>query len=421
VLSVASALEKLLKEFSVVKAEPVALMNCRGRILAEDVRASFDLPLFTNSSMDGFAVKSDDVRHAGVDHPVELSVIADIPAGLVVGKEIKKGQAIRIMTGAVIPKGCDAVVPIEDTNYGLNRAQDEFPWPIQMYKPVNPGDYLRVRGQDVHAGEVVLTAGTFLRPQELGFLGMLGFKEVLVYRRPKVAILSTGDELVKVGSALAPGKIYDANSVMLAAQIVESGGEFLDLGIAKDKHDDIYQRLEKGFMEQADLIVSSAGVSVGAFDLVRQVIEEYGSISFWRVNMRPGKPLAFGNYRGIPFVGLPGNPVSAFVGFDVFVQPAIAKLSGNREFPRPAQKVKLDEEIISDGRESYLRGIVYQKEGELYARLTGHQGSGNLRSLVQSNAFLIVPSEVKSLPIGAEVNAWITGVINQAISEDLGF
>ncbi len=409
-LSVASALKKLLKEFSTVTPEIVPLLQSRNRVLAEELRAPFDLPLFTNSSMDGFAVISEDVKNAGEAHPIELSVIADIPAGSIAQKGIAKGEAMRIMTGAVIPSGCDAVVPIEDTNLNEKQHSGEFPWPVQINKPVKPGDYLRARGQDVHTGEVVLKEGTLLRPQEVGFLGMLGFEEVPVYRLPRVAILSTGDELVRIGSELDSGKIYDANSVMLASQIVENGGEYLDLGIAKDNRDDIYQRLESALLQQVDLIVSSAGVSVGAFDLVRGVIEEHGSISFWRVNMRPGKPLAFGKYRGIPFIGLPGNPVSAFVGFEVFVRPALEKMSGLKKSSRPAQKVILAEEIQSDGRESYLRGIVFQKEDGLYAKLTGHQGSGNLRSLVQSNAFLIVPSEVKSLPIGAEVSAWITGV-----------
>ena len=413
-LSVESALKKLLNEFSAVTPEVVPLLQSRNRVLAEGLRAPFDLPLFTNSSMDGFAVISKDVKNADVDHPVELSVIADIPAGSIAQKGITKGQAMRIMTGAVIPLGCDAVVPIEDTNFSHEQLFGEFPWPIRINKPVKPGDYLRVRGQDVRAGEEVLKAGTLLRPQEVGFLGMLGFEAVPVYRKPRVAILSTGDELVRIGSALESGKIYDANSVMLASLIVECGGEFLDLGIAKDNQDEIYQRLESAFSKQVDLVVSSAGVSVGAFDLVRQVIEEHGSISFWRVNMRPGKPLAFGIYRDIPFIGLPGNPVSAFVGFEVFVRPALEKMSGLKNSSRPVQKVKLAEEIYSDGRESYLRGIVFQKEDGLYAKLTGHQGSGNLRSLVRSNAFLIVPSEVKSLPIGAEVSAWITGVNYQA-------
>jgi molybdopterin molybdotransferase len=414
VLSVAGALKKLLTEFTAVTPEVVPLLRSRNRVLAKELRAPFDLPLFTNSSMDGFAVLSEDIKKAGADHPIELSVIADIPAGSIAQKGITNGQAMRIMTGAVIPLGCDAVVPIEDTNFIDLQPTGGFPWPILIKKPVNRGEFLRAQGQDVHAGEVVLKAGTFLRPQEVGFLGMLGFAEVPVYRSPKVAILSTGDELVRIGSALDSGKIYDANSVMLASQIVECGGECLDLGIAKDNQDEIYQHLEDAFSKQVDLIVSSAGVSVGAFDLVRRVIEEHGSISFWRVNMRPGKPLAFGEYRDIPFIGLPGNPVSAFVGFEVFVRPALEKMSGLINSSRPTQKVRLAEEIQSDGRESYLRAIVFQREDGLYAKLTGHQGSGNLRSLVQSNAFLIVPSEVKSLPIGAEVSAWITGANHQA-------
>jgi molybdopterin molybdotransferase len=417
-LSVASALEKLLLEFEPVPSGVTVLSQCHNRVLAGDLRAPFDLPLFTNSSMDGFAVIAEDVQGASENKPVELSVMADIPAGSSVRKVLTNGQAIRIMTGAAVPDGCDAVVPIEDTNYEVERVHNAFPWPIQINKSVKPGDYIRAKGQDVYAGEVVVKAGTLLRSQEIGFLSMLGFQELPVYRLPRVAILSTGDELVKPGELLVPGKIFDANSGMLAAQIVENGGECLDLGIAKDNHEDIFQRLEKGFSANVDLIISSAGVSVGAFDLVRQVIEEQGSITFWRVNMRPGKPLAFGKYRNIPFIGLPGNPVSAFVGFEVFVRPAIAKMKGLKDISRPVQKVKLAEEVNSDGRESYLRGMVFRKEDGLFAKLAGHQGSGNLRSLIQSNAFLIVPSEVKSLPIGAEVNAWITGSITQANFEE---
>ena len=417
-LSVVSALEKLLLEFEVVISEDVLLSRCHNRVLAENLHATFDLPLFANSSMDGFAVIAEDVQGASDNNPVELSVIADIAAGSGVKKSLAKGQTIRIMTGAAVPDGCDAVVPIEDTDYTANLTHNVFPCPIRINKPVKLGDYIRPKGQDVTAGEVVLELGNLLRSQEIGFLSMLGFEKLPVYRLPRVAILSTGDELVKPGKPLSPGKIYDANSAMLTAQIIENGGECLDLGIAKDNYADIFRRLERGFSEHVDLIISSAGVSVGAFDLVRKVIEEHGSISFWRVNMRPGKPLAFGKYRNIPFIGLPGNPVSAFVGFEVFVRPAIAKMRGLKERIRPVQKVVLNDEIFSDGRESYLRGNVFQKKDRLYASLTGHQGSGNLRSLIQSNAFLIVPSEVKSLPIGAEINAWITGTIPQADFEE---
>jgi molybdopterin molybdotransferase len=242
---------------------------------------------------------------------------------------------------------------------------------------------------------------------------MLGQKVVSVVRIPHIALLSTGDELIEIGSPLEPGKIYDANSYLLSTQINESGGDCLYLGVARDNYESIYQCLERAYSRRVDLIVSSAGVSVGAFDLVRKVLEENGQISFWRIKMRPGKPLAFGKYHDIPFIGLPGNPVSAFVGFEIFIRPAIQKMRGMNPYLRPVSKVKILEPIVSDGRESYLRGLVIQRENGLFAKLVGHQGSGNIRSLIQSNAFLIVPSEVKSLPIGAEVNAWITGAIQE--------
>jgi molybdopterin molybdotransferase len=278
---------------------------------------------------------------------------------------------------------------------------------VKIFHSVKYGENVRPRGQDVHAREQVLQAGIRLRPQDIGFLAMLGMAQVPVHRLPKVAVFATGDELITVGSDLEPGKIYDSNSYTLISQIEKYGAHAVNLGIVADNFDAVQACLDRAITEDADLIISSAGVSVGAFDFVRHVVEQGGRLDFWRVNMRPGKPLAFGEYKGVPFIGLPGNPVSAFVGFEVFVRPAILKMSGVEGKERPFQRVKLQEEIESDGRESYLRGIVTYQDGAWEACLTGHQGSGNLRSLVQANALLLVPSGVKSLPVGAEVDAWI--------------
>jgi molybdopterin molybdotransferase len=222
-----------------------------------------------------------------------------------------------------------------------------------------------------------------------------------------VAILSTGDELLPAEAQLAPGKIHDANSYTLIALVEACGGEAINLGIVADDPDAVQACLDKAAAEKVDLILSSAGVSVGALDFVRSVVEQKGSLDFWRVNMRPGKPLVFGHYLGIPFAGLPGNPVSAYVGFEVFLRPALLKLQGMRNLYRPIWRARLIEEVNSDGRESYLRAIVERQSGEMVARLTGHQGSGNLRSLVQANALLIIPSGVKSLPSGARLDAWM--------------
>jgi len=236
---------------------------------------------------------------------------------------------------------------------------------------------------------------------------MLGVALVPVYRKPRIAVFSTGDELLPVEAPLQGGKIHDANTYILVALIEATGGVPVNLGIVEDQENTVKAALDQAQFEGVDFILSSAGVSVGAFDFVRSVVEKEGRMDFWRVNMRPGKPLAFGHYQGRPFIGLPGNPVSAFVGYEVFVRLAIAKLAGLNDWKRPTKRVRLVEPVESDGRESYLRAIVEEKNGELQARLTGHQGSGNLRSLVQANALLIIPSGVKSLPTGAETNAWL--------------
>ncbi len=260
---------------------------------------------------------------------------------------------------------------------------------------------------DIKTGYKILFAGTRLRAQEIGLLAMLGVANLSVYRKPRVALLSSGDELTPVEVRLAPGQIYDSNSYTLSVLIAEAGCEVLSLGIAPDQKDAIQFLFDQAIDMSADLIISSAGVSVGALDFVKEVVESNGKLDFWQVNMRPGKPLAFGEYRGVPFMGLPGNPVSAFMGFEVFARPAIGRLVGSKTATRPKVKVKLAEAIESDGRESYLRAIIEERDGILSAKLTGHQGSGNLLSLVQANALLIVPAGVKSLAIGDQAEAWM--------------
>jgi molybdopterin molybdotransferase len=233
----------------------------------------------------------------------------------------------------------------------------------------------------------------------------LGVAQVQVHRKPRVALLSSGDELLEVDAPLTEGKIHDSNSPVLAALIEDTGAEVLRLGVAKDTRDSVEGLLKKAVSANVDLIISSAGVSVGAFDFVKGVIEANGKLDFWRVNMRPGKPLAFGEYLGIPFFGLPGNPVSAFVGFEVFVRPALERLGGQLDGTRLTVKVRCGEEIESDGRESYLRAKIRIEDGAHIAALTGHQGSGNLLSLVQADALLIIPAGVKCVPVGQEVEA----------------
>ena len=405
-LSVTAAVQRLLDHFAPLGVETLPLPQAGGRVLAEAVHARFDLPPFPNSSMDGFAVQAADVEGASQESPVELRVVADIPAGQAPEIRLGAGQAARIMTGAVLPDGAEAVVPVENTDFNYRQPGLPAPERVRIFSPAAPGDNVRRKGMDVEAGEAVLHPGCRLRAQDLGFLAMLGSSEAQVYRLPRVAIFSTGDELLSLGEPIAPGKIYDANSHILQALITRAGALSTRLGIIPDREEAVQAALDEAAASGVDLILSSAGVSVGAFDFVRQVVEARGRLEFWRVNMRPGKPLAFGDYRGIPFIGLPGNPVSAFVGFEVFVRPALMKMSGMENTRRSVVRVRLDEALESDGRESYLRAVVTEKSGERRAVLTGHQGSGNLRSLVQANALLLIPSGVKSLPSGAEVNAW---------------
>lgn len=404
-LEVAAAQAGILDYFSPASIESISIKKSNGRFLAEPIFAEVDLPLFSNSSMDGFAVRTEDILGTREERPTTLKIIADIPAGHSKLIQIKAGEAARIMTGAPIPAGADRVVPIENTNLNNLMEENSFPEKVTIYR-VDKETYIRPVGQDVRKGDRVLTVGKKLRAQEIGFLSMLGVTEISVYRKPRIGIVSSGDELIPIGTPLTPGKIFDSNSRMLASLCEDLGAEIFDFGIMPDREDLIRSRLDEAANENLDLIISTAGVSVGGYDLVRKIISQKGKLIFWRINMRPGKPFLFGNYNGVPYFGLPGNPVSAYVSFFVFIRPVIHKLLGSAEIFPTRIKVKLEEPIYSDGRESYLRAIIDFEHG-YRARLTGDQGSGNLRSLVQANALLIVPSGVKSLPIGAEVDAWL--------------
>ena len=406
-LSVQEARERILSQFNSVQIGNVPLTACINRVLGVDIVAADDLPLFDNSSMDGFAIRAADTSNAAPASRVTLSVVADLPAGSTPTISLAPGQAARIMTGAQMPQGADAVIPVEDTDFNDRSPGTPMPEKVSFERVVQPGENVRPRGMDVHAGEVVLKKGTRLKPQDIGLLAMLGYPEVQVHKKPLIALLSSGDELLEAGAPLESGKIRDSNSYMLASLIESAHAEVLRLGIAKDTRESVQGLIDQAVQLNVDLILSSAGVSVGAFDYVKEVVESSGNLNFWRVNMRPGKPVAFGEYKGIPFIGLPGNPVSAFVGFEVFVRDTIQRLSGLSDGSRQTVRVRSEEEIQSDGRESYLRAIVHEENGQFVAKLTGHQGSGNLLSLVQANALLIIPAGVKCVPAGQEVNAWL--------------
>ena len=404
-LPVQEAQERILAAFTTLETTHVLLSNAVGRVLAEEISAAADLPLFDNSSMDGFALRTADVLEAGSATPITLPVVDDVPAGKMPTHHIQPGEAARIMTGAPLPPGADTVVPVEETDFNNRAPGTALPETVQIFKAPTLGANIRKRGDDIQRGDSILSAGQRLRPQDLGMLAMLGVDQVPVYRKPRIALLSSGDELTPIGQPLSAGKIYDVNSYTLGAMLEAQGCEIIPLGVAEDTPESVKAALSKA--KGADLILSSAGVSMGSFDFIKDIIEKEGELNFWRINMRPGKPLTFGHYQNLPFIGLAGNPVSAFIGFMVFVRPVIAKLLGAKNEDHQLIRARLSEAITSDGRESYLRAKVERKNGELRASLTGHQGSGNLFSMVQANALLIVPAGVKSLPANAEVDLWM--------------
>jgi molybdopterin molybdotransferase len=313
---------------------------------------------------------------------------------------------MRIMTGAAMPAGADAVIPVEDTDAPVAQPGAKLPETVKVKRPLKAGDFVRPAGEDFRTGEILISAGTRVRTQEAALLALLGRTRLAVHRKPRVAILSSGDELVSPEESVAPGKIRDTNSVSLTALVESCGAEPVVLGVARDNLQDVIEHLDRGMEEKVDLLLSSAGVSVGAFDYLREAVMSKGDLDFWKVNMRPGKPFAFGHYREIPYIGLPGNPVSSFVGFEVFLRPVLNKMGGVTKWERMPLRARLDEDLTSDGRESYLRCQLVTGTEVPVVHLTGHQGSGNLYSLVEANALLRVPAGVTEISRGSQVEVW---------------
>jgi molybdopterin molybdotransferase len=399
-LIVEQALERVLSAFQPLEPERVDILDALGRALAEDVRAGENIPPHANSSMDGYAVLAADTAGADADNPIRLRVVGEIAAGYVSEAKVTPSTAARIMTGAPLPPGADAVIKVEDTASDQDR--------VDIYAEVPPGEYIRPAGEDVRQGECVLPKGTLLRPQEIGMLATLGHEQVLVHRRPRVAILATGDELVDLDQPLAPGKIRNANSYSNAAQVLAHGGVPLLLGIARDSVDDLTAKIRAGLTQGVDLFLTSGGVSVGDFDLVKDVLAAEGEIAFWRVRMKPGKPLAFGHISKVPILGLPGNPVSVMVSFEMFVRPALWKMLGRTDLARPTLQATLVDEIAhKDERRHYVRVRVEAHGSEIRAHLTGEQGSGILSSMVKANALAIIPEDWDHAPAGAQVRVML--------------
>jgi molybdopterin molybdotransferase len=394
-ITVDEALNKILSNIYPLGVEKVSSLDALGRVIAEDIYANRDIPPLDNSAMDGYAVRFEDVQKASPNNPIRLEVIEDLPAGFISKKKVEGGKAIRIMTGAPIPKGADAVIPVEVT-----KKEDGS---VLMLKAAAMGENIRKSGEDVKKGDRVISRGDTIRPAEVGMLASVGRSFVSVYQRPLVAILCTGDELVDVDGELDEVKIISSNSYTLAAQVKDCGAIPIQLGIAKDRKEEIEERLRQG--TRADVLISSAGVSVGDYDFIKDVMKNLGmEMIFWKVAMRPGQPLAFGTIVGKPVFGLPGNPVSSMISFEQFVRPSLLKMMGHRQLFRPVIEAILKEEIKKIvGRRYFIRGSVSFEKCEYFVTTTGEQGSGILRSMVKANGLIVIPEDQEIVRAGEKV------------------
>ena len=423
-LSVEAARERVLAVLGgPLPTETLAPEVALGQVLAAPVVATTDLPPWDNSAMDGYAVRSADLVDAAEDRPIHLRVIGEVPAGGLADRAVEPGTAIRIATGAPLPPAADAVVPVESTTplsaagaaIGPRGRDATGPLPAgcAVLVAVGPGNAVRLRGEDVRAGAAVLEAGMALGPAAVGLAAGAGVAGVLVHRRPRIAVLATGDEIRGPGEPLGPAGIPDANGPGLRAMVTAAGAIAIDLGIARDDLDDVLTRLRRGIAE-ADAVIVAGGVSVGPYDVVKQAFETVGRVDLWRVAVQPGKPFAFGVAPGgVVLFGLPGNPVSGFVTFELFVRPAIRRLAGHRELLRETDLgVLVEPATKAPGRRAFLRVVAERDEagravrdatGRLRVRLAGGQGSHVLSALAAAEALAVVPESVDALPAGAPV------------------
>lgn len=383
-MSVEEALERILGEIHPLPIVHTPLAEALGLVLAEDMVAHEDMPPFANSAMDGFALRSQDSQpRAG--QPPRLRVTGSVAAGYVATHAVEEGTAMRIMTGAPVPPGADAVIQIELTKYD----GPESSW-VEVLETVAPGNNVRPAGEDMRSGQTILRRGSEIGPWEMGVLATLGRATVPVIRRPRVAVLGTGDEVIDIDQPLAPGKIRNSNSYLLAAAVQQAGGQPVRLGVARDTVESLREKFSQAL--DSDLIITSGGVSVGDFDLVKDIMTEQGEMHFWRINMRPGKPVAFGHIGQIPLLGLPGNPVSAAVTFELFGRPVLRKMLGHARLLRPQIEVVVEDGVRDKAmRRHYVRAHVAWRDGRFVARTTGNQGSNITTSLLNANALVIVP------------------------------
>ena len=402
-ISVEEAQKIILEQVIQMNSERVFLSNSLGRTLAEDIVSGLDHPPWDTSAMDGYALRFSDTEGASREHPRPLKIIETIPAGKLPQKTVGPGEAARIMTGAPLPKGANAIGMVEDTE-----TMDDT---VRIFATAEEGEYIRVKGEAIRQGDPVLKKGSKIRPAEIAMMASIGKSVVPVFQQPRVAILSTGDELAELDEPRGLDKILNSNGYGLAAQVLEAGGLPINLGIAKDSKTHLQEKIASGL--SADFLIISGGVSMGDYDFVLEVLESLGvTLRLWKVAMKPGKPIAFGTKDGRPVFGLPGNPVSSMVTFEQFVRPSILKASGRTHIFRPLITAVLKEDIHkTPGRRQFLRAIVSLENGTYHVCSTGDQGSAILMSLVMANAFMILPEEGDCINAGEKVYVQILSEI----------
>ncbi|MCC6544872.1 MAG: molybdopterin molybdotransferase MoeA [Nitrospirae bacterium] len=383
--SVEEALKTVLDSTKVLGTERIAIQDAHERVLAEDVTSGLFHPPWDNSAMDGFAVRWNDIKNASKESGVQLVIVGDVRAGIMPDKPVKKGEAIRIMTGAPVPDGADSVVRVEDT-----KTEGES---VNIFYAGKIGENVRHKGENIKKGDTVLSKGSVLGASHIGVMAMVGKPVVSVYRRPKVMVLATGDELADLDEEITENKIPNSNGYTVAAQVIEAGGVPHLLGIARDNKESLREKIGEGL--EGDMLLVSGGVSVGMYDFVKDILKEYGiDMKFWTVGIRPGHPIAFGLVGNKPIFGLPGNPVSTMVTFEVFARPALLKMSGHTSLSRPVIDAVCEAELRSrPGRTHYVRAVTRYEDGKYYVRSTGDQGSGILISMSRANSFIILPPD----------------------------
>ncbi len=396
-ISVDEAREIILSKVERLSTEEVPILESLGRVLDEDILAEADIPSFNNSAMDGYAVRFEDTTGAWPGAPAELKVLGDLAAGYVPESPVGKGEAVRIMTGAQMPEGANAVVMVENT--------ERTDGGVLVFSPVRPGENVRFAGEDIKAGEVALKRGKKIIPGDIGMMASVGKAIVKVVRKPRVAIITTGDELVGIDEPLAPGKIRNSNAYSIAAQVIDAGCIPLMLGIARDTREALMAKVEEAVGIKADMIITTGGVSVGDYDFVKDILDEAGEMVFWQVAMKPGKPLAFGIIKEIPVIGLPGYPTSSMVSFEQFARPALLKMSGRSDISRMTVEAIFQDPSFMNrtGRRNMVRVVVAKEDGMFKARLSGPQQSGSLKPMTLADGLMVIPEYVEEIKAGDKV------------------